>query len=104
MELPQVDVPPTSVKTTQLNVALDSTGELTVDSQPLQINQLAAALSLRAQAAQASEVQLSIDKNVPYGKVAEVMAEIQKSDLHSVSMAVLSAAPKMQSNSPTVRN
>jgi len=104
MELPQVDVPPTSVKTTQLNVALDSTGELTVDSQPLQINQLAAALSLRAQAAQASEVQLSIDKNVPNGKVAEVMAEIQKSDLHSVSMAVLSAAPKMQSNSPTVRN
>ena len=49
-------------------------------------------------------MQLSIDKNVPYGKVAEVMAEIQKSDLHSVSMAVLSAAPKMQSNSPTVRN
>ena len=104
MELPQVDVSPSSVKATQLEVALDSVGQLTVDSQPLQINQLAAALSLRAQAAQATDVQLSIDKNVPYGKVAEVMAEIQKSDLHSVSMAVQTTAPKIQSKSPIARN
>ena len=66
--------------------------------------QLAAALSLRAQSAQASEVQLNIDKTVPYGRVAEAMAEIQKSELRSVSLAVQSAAPKIGPTPPVPRN
>jgi len=104
MELPQADVPTASPHPAQIEVALDSNGQLTVDAQTLPVNQLAAALSLRAQAAQASEVQLKVDKTVPYGKVAEVMAEIQKSELHSVSLAVQSAVPKIQTNSPPARN
>jgi uncharacterized MAPEG superfamily protein len=58
----------------------------------------------RANAAQATEVQLKVDKTVAYGSVAEVLAEIQKSELHSVSLAVQSAAPKIQTNSPPARN
>ena len=104
MELPQADVAPSSANPVQIEVALDSNGQLTVDAQVLALDQLAAALSLRAQAAQASEVQLKVDKTVPYGKVAEVMAEIQKSELHSVSLAVQSAAPKIPFNSPPARN
>jgi biopolymer transport protein ExbD len=49
-------------------------------------------------------VQLKVDKSVPYGSVAEVLAEIQKSELHSVSLAVQSAAPKIQPTSPPPRN
>jgi biopolymer transport protein TolR len=104
MELPQADLPPAPAPSMLLEVALDSTGRLTVDGQPLPINQLAAALSLRANAAQATEVQLKVDKTVAYGSVAEVLAEIQKSELHSVSLAVQSAAPKIQTNSPPARN
>jgi biopolymer transport protein ExbD/biopolymer transport protein TolR len=104
MDLPQVNVATSPVNPAQIEVALDSAGQLTVDAQALAVDQLAAALSLRAQAAQASEVQLKVDKSVPYGKVAEVMAEIQKSELRSVSLAVQSAAPKIPPNSPPARN
>jgi len=104
MELPQTDVASSPVNPTQIEVALDGAGQLTVDAQALPVEQLAAALSLRAQAAQASEVQLKVDKSVPYGKVAEVMAEIQKSELRSVSLAVQSAAPKISPISPPARN
>jgi len=104
MELPQADVASSPVNPTQIEVALDGAGQLTVDAQALPVEQLAAALSLRAQAAQASEVQLKVDKSVPYGKVAEVMAEIQKSELRSVSLAVQSAAPKISPISPPARN
>ena len=85
-------------------MALDSTGQLRVDGQPLSISQLAAALSLRAAAALTTEVQLKVDKSVPYGSVAEVLAEIQKSELRSVSLAVQSPAPKIQSISPPASN
>jgi hypothetical protein len=64
----------------------------------------AAALSLRAADGAASEVQLRIDKSVPYGRVAEVMAEIQKSELLSLSLAVQTPAPKIQITSPPPRN
>jgi len=37
-------------------------------------------------------------------RVAEVLAEIQKSELRSVSLAVQSPAPKIQSNSPPASN
>jgi biopolymer transport protein ExbD len=47
---------------------------------------------------------LRIDKSVPYGRVAEVMAEIQKSELLSLSLAVQTPAPKIQPTSPPPRN
>ena len=40
---------------------------------------------------------------VAYGLVAEAMAEIQKSELRSVSLAVQSAAPKISSTAPVSR-
>ena len=104
MELPQVDVPAGSVKPVPLEITIDAEGKVSVDGQALPMAQLAAALSLRAQSAQASEVQLNIDKTVPYGRVAEAMAEIQKSELRSVSLAVQSAAPKIGPTSPAPRN
>ena len=104
MELPQADAPPPPTKLILLEVALDSTGQLRVDGQPLSISQLAAALSLRAAAALTTEVQLKVDKSVLYGSVAEVLAEIQKSELRSVSLAVQSPAPKIQSISPPASN
>ena len=104
MELPQADAPPPPTKLILLEVALDSTGQLRVDGQPLSISQLAAALSLRAAAALTTEVQLKVDKSVPYGSVAEVLAEIQTSELRSVSLAVQSPAPKIQSISPPASN
>lgn len=104
MELPQVDVASSSAKPAPLEISIKADGQVSVDGQALAMTQLAAALSLRAQSAQATEVQLMIDKTVPYGRVAEAMAEIQKSELRSVSLAVQSAAPKIDVTAPAPRN
>ena len=104
MELPQVDVATGSAKPAPLEISIKADGQVSVDGQALPMAQLAAALSLRAQSAQATEVQLNIDKPVAYGRVAEAMAEIQKSELRSVSLAVQSAGPKIDSTAPAPRN
>ena len=104
MELPQVDVATSSAKPAPLEISIKADGQVSVDGQALPMAQLAAALSLRAQSAQATEVQLNIDKTVAYGRVAEAMAEIQKSELRSVSLAVQSAGPKIDSTAPAPRN
>ena len=104
MELPQVDVATRSAKPAPLEISIKADGQVSVDGQALLMSQLAAALSLRAQSAQATEVQLNIDKTVAYGRVAEAMAEIQKSELRSVSLAVQSAGPKIDSTAPAPRN
>ena len=104
MELPQVDVATSSAKPAPLEISIKADGQVSVDGQTLPMAQLAAALSLRAQSAQATEVQLNIDKTVPYGRVAEAMAEIQKSELRSVSLAVQSAGPKIDTTAPAPRN
>jgi biopolymer transport protein ExbD len=104
MELPQVDVATGSAKPAPLEISIKADGQVSVDGQALPMSQLAAALSLRAQSAQATEVQLNIDKTVAYGRVTEAMAEIQKSELRSVSLAVQSAGPKIDSTAPAPRN
>jgi hypothetical protein len=89
---------------------VSSVGELVVDFEKRMTAFTGAAFGiatvngLRAQSAQTSEVQLNIDKTVPYGRVAEAMAEIQKSELRSVSLAVQPAAPKIDTTPPATRN
>jgi len=104
LELPRADAPAAPRKGMPVDVALDSQQVLTVDGQVMDLKQLAAALSLRAADGAATEVQLRIDQSVAYGRVAEVMAEIQKSELLSLSLAVQTPAPKIQPTSPPPRN
>jgi biopolymer transport protein ExbD len=103
LELPSAAAPAAPRKGVPVDVALDSQSVLTVDGQVLDLKQLAAALSLRAADGAATEVQLRIDKSVPYGRVAEVMAEIQKSELQSLSLAVQTPAPKIGASPPPLR-
>ena len=103
LSLPSVDAPAAPRQGVPVEVALDSQAVLTVDGQVMDLKQLAAALRLRAADGGASEVQLRIDKSVAYGRVAEVMAEIQKSELLSLSLAVQTPAPKITASSPPLR-
>jgi len=103
MTLPTADAPPSASQAVSVDVTLDSQAVLSVDGQPIGLNQLAAALSLRAADDPATEVQLRVDQSVPYGRVAEVIAEIQKSALSSVSLAVQTPAPKIPASSPPLR-
>ena len=103
LELPSADAPAASRQGVPVDVALDSQSVLTVDGQAVDLKQLAAALSLRAADGAASEVQLRIDKSVPYGRVAELMGLLQKAGLTKVALAVQPPAPKIQASSPPLR-
>lgn len=103
MDLPSVDAPPAPVQGAALVVAVDRQGLVQLDGQALDLQQLAKALDVRAQRQPDTELQLQADRQVPYGRVAEVMAEIQKSQLRSVSLAVQTPAPKIQPTSPPLR-
>lgn len=104
MELPTADAPASTRKGLPVEVALDSQQVLTVDGQVVNLPQLAVALRMRAADGAATEVQLRVDQSVAYGRVAEVIAEIQKSELLSLSLAVQTPAPKIQPTSPPARN
>ena len=103
MDLPSVDAAPASSQGGMIEVAIDAQGHLHLQGQTLALNQLATALDLQAQTQPNTEVQLQADRQVPYGRVAEVMAEIQKSQLRSVSLAVQTPAPKIQSPPSSLR-
>jgi len=103
MDLPSVDAAPTASQGGTLVVTIDDQGQLHLQGQTMALNQLATALDLQAQTQPHTEVQLQADQQVPYGRVAEVMAEIQKSQLRSVSLAVQTPAPKIQSPTSSLR-
>lgn len=104
LDLPSVEAAPsTAVTVKALQVTIDRQGDVYLDGTRMTLEQLPALLNLRAQSQPATELQLLADAQVPYGRVAEVMAEIQKSQLHSVSLAVQTPAPKIQPPSPPLR-
>ena len=103
MDLPRVDAAPMPSQQAALEVAIDSSGALFLDGQAIELKQLGSALNLRAKSPATLALQLRADRQVPYGRVAEVMVEIQKSQLHSVSLAVQTPAPKIQASSPPLR-
>mgnify|MGYP006294758723 CR=1 FL=1 len=103
MDLPAVDAAPGPKQGVSLEIAIDQQGVLHLEGQTMALDQLAKALDLQAQTQPNTELQLRADRQVPYGRVAEVMAEIQKSQLRSVSLAVQTAAPKISPPSPPLR-
>jgi biopolymer transport protein ExbD len=104
LALPQVQAPASQTSGTAPVVTIDSHGQLMLDTQPLPVSQLAAALNLRSSDGASTEVQLRVDQTVPYGQVAEVMAEIQKSELRSVALVVQTPAPKIPASSSPQRH
>ena len=104
LALPQVQAAAVTATADAATVSIDSNGRLMLDAQPVSLDRLAVGLNLRATDGLATEVQLQVDKSVPYGLVAEVMAEIQKSELRSVSLVVQTPEPKIPPSSPPLRN
>jgi len=104
MTLPQVQAPAATATADATTVSINSQGQLFLDARPVPLDRLAPDLNLRATDGLATQVQLQVDESVPYGRVAEVMAEIQKSELRSVSLVVQTPAPKIPSSSPPLRN
>ena len=67
-----------------VTVAVDKTGQIFFESQPVTPDQLAAHFQDAASANPETEIQLRADQGVPYGRVVEVMGQAQKAGLNRI--------------------
>jgi biopolymer transport protein ExbD len=67
-----------------LSLAVDKSGQVFVDEQPVELGALGDALRVSAQRNPATEVQLRADSSVPYGRIVELMGLAQKAGLNRI--------------------
>ena len=103
LDLPATEVPSAPVPSRSLSLSIDPQGLVFIDDKPVALEALPAVLALQASADPSVEVQLRADQTVSYGRVAEVMALLQKAGLAKVALAVQPPAPKINPTSPAPR-
>ena len=84
LDLPKAEGTEPGQPPAYVTVALDPKGQLFLNDKPLAPAQLAAQLAERARENPDTEVQLRADRNVPYGKVVEVMGLAHQAGLHRI--------------------
>ena len=75
-----------------LQLALDARGQLFWNGKPVSATVLNAELTALGRSRPDAELQLAIDKAVPYGRVAELLDQLQAAKLSRVAFATAPAA------------
>jgi biopolymer transport protein TolR len=90
INLPQVkDAPAMSVKDETLTVTIGAAGEISIGKARVEsIDKLGAVLTQATTGNKEREVLLEADRQVPYGKVATVMAAIRAAGIEKVGMVM----------------
>jgi len=86
VDLPEVTAGPLTGKDEQLVVAVSRDGKVRLNDNLLKIEELGDKLAAIARVRPTSEVYLRADKNVPYGKVVEVMAAVRAAGIKKLGM------------------
>ena len=86
VDLPQVTVGPLTGKDDQLVVIVTRDGKVQLNDSPLKVEELQKKLAAILQVRPDREVYLRADKNVPYGKVVEVMAAARNAGVRKLGM------------------
>ena len=89
LDLPRVDAAPATDSAPVVRVAIDAQGQLYLEDQPLELSALVSALRGRPAAAARPDVQLRADRSVPYGKVAELIAQLQQAGLNRIGFVTV---------------
>lgn len=85
LDLPKTDAAKTSAETPQsVTLVIDPAGQVYLQDAALNLDALAQQLRAIAQTNPGTEVQLRADKNVPYGRMVEVMGVAQKAGLSRI--------------------
>lgn len=84
--LPKVAAQPLGEIHDQLVLAITSDGTVRLDGAPLALNELAGKLTTLLSADPNRSIHVRADKNVPYGRVAEVMAAVQRAGAKKIGM------------------
>lgn len=84
LELPKAEgTRPQPAEPGALRIGLAASGAVTLDGQPMDLSTLADRLV--SLSSPDTEVHLQADRQVPYGRVAEVLGLLQKSGLHRIA-------------------
>jgi biopolymer transport protein TolR len=86
VDLPQVAAGPLAGKDEQLVVIVSREGKVQLNDNPLKVEELQKKLTAIIKVRPDSEVYLRADKNVPYGKVVEVMAAVRNAGVRKLGM------------------
>lgn len=86
VDLPQVTAGPLAGKAEQLVVIVSRDGKVQLNDNPLKVEELQKKLIAILQLRPDREVYLRADKNVPYGKVVEVMAAVRNAGVKKLGM------------------
>ena len=84
--LPKVSAKPLGEVRQQLVLAITSDGAVRLDGAPVTVNELSGKLTPLFSADPDRPIRVRADKSVPYGKVAEVMAAVQRSGAKKIGM------------------
>lgn len=89
VKLPQTsaNVPITPAKQVQLSI--DSTGTIYLDTQTVELGSLKIRLEVLRQGDPELNVQLMADESIPYGKVAKVMGVVQQAGIAKLSFVTV---------------
>jgi biopolymer transport protein TolR len=92
LELPRTDAAQPNDAPQSIAVALDKDGRTFFGDEALEPGAFAARVAAAAQRNPQTEVQLRADRNVPYGRVAELIGIVQKAGLSRIGFVTEPAA------------
>ncbi len=86
LDLPKADAPPAPQnKQATLVIALTTDGRIHLDDQPSSLEAIVARATEQGRSKPDTEVQLQADREVPYGRVAELIGVLQKAGLNRIA-------------------
>jgi len=94
LDLPKTDAAQPTDTPQFVSVAIDPQGKLYFGEEALDAPAFAARIADAARKNPQTEVQLRADKNVPYGRVAELIGMVQKAGLSRIGFVTESPASK----------
>jgi|SRR5450631_4248820 len=89
LDLPRVDGAPATADEAVIEMSIDAHGQLYLADQPVDLAGLTQRLAGGLGGGPRTEVQLRADQRVPYGRVAEVIARLQKAGLSRIGFVTM---------------
>ncbi len=98
VNLPEATAEPMPTKTEPLMLSIDSQGRVFINDVPVKLGFLRDKLDKILEGRQSRDVYLRADKNIPYGVVVRVMAEIQAAGVDKLGMVTIPASDNTAKN------
>ena len=98
LDLPKTEAAQQSDEQNFISIGLDKSGTVFLNDQPIALPALKTALEQRAKEQPDTEVQLSADSSVPYGKIVEVMGLAQGVGLKRIGFVADPQVERTQSD------